>query len=122
MSPKNFHTIDRRQVPYFSKCSIKQLNYFVDKTTSKCWKNKIISTANDMKFHSISTKLGQIINLRQQCQLQYGLRAIPFISISYNLSQTLYEEDVCSQLKCWRKPMEDLMYWQDGALDGLLMN
>ena len=122
MSPKNVHTIGRRQVPLFSKCSIKQLNHFADKTKSKCWKNKIISTANDTKFKVMSTKLGQVINLRQQCQLQYGLKSIPFISISLNRSQTLYEEDICSQLTCSRNPKEEVMYWQDGALDGLLID
>ena len=120
MSPKNMHTIDRRQVPYFSKCSIKQLNQLANKTTSQCWKNKIISTAHDTKLQNISNKLGQMISLRQQCQLQYGLRALPFISISLNRSQTLYEEEVCSQLRCLRKPTEDFAYWQEGALDGLL--
>jgi hypothetical protein len=126
MSPKNIHTITRRQVPYFSKCSIKQLNHFVDKTTTKCWKNKITSTANDTKFHQIrnliSTKLGQIINLHQQCRLEYGRRAIPFISVFYNQSHTLYEENICNQLRCLKTPTEDFMYWQDGALDGLLID
>jgi hypothetical protein len=115
MSPKNMNTIARRQVSYFSKCSIRQLNYFADKTTTKCWKNKIISTQNNTKLN----KLGQIINLRQQCQLQYGLRAIPFISVTYNKSQTLYDENICNQLGCFKKPFDDLIYSQDGALDGL---
>jgi hypothetical protein len=119
MSPKNINTINRRQVTYFSSCSIRQLNYFADKTTSKCWKNKIISTENDTKLKNIiSIKLGKIINLHQQCQLQYGLRAIPFISVTYNKSQILYEENICQQLKCFKKPSDDFMYWQDGALDG----
>jgi hypothetical protein len=115
MSPKNMNTIDRRQVAYFSRCSIRQLNHFSTKTTSKCWKNKIISTKNNKKFE----QLGQIINLHQQCQLQYGLKAIPFISITYNQSQTLYEENICNQLRCFKKPLDDFMYWLDGAFDGL---
>ncbi|CAF1990442.1 unnamed protein product [Rotaria magnacalcarata] len=52
---------------------------------------------------------GQLINRRQQCQLQYGLEAIPFISVTYNKSQTLYEESICSQLKYLKKPYDDFM-------------
>jgi hypothetical protein len=115
MSPKNINTIDRHQVAYFSQCSIRQLNHFATKTISKCWKNKIISTKNDKKLE----KLGQIINLRQQCQLQYGLKSIPFISITYNQSETLYEENICNQLRCFKKPFDDFMYWLNGAFDGL---
>jgi hypothetical protein len=116
MSPKNINTLNRRQVTYFSKCSIQQLNFFADKTTTKCWKNKIISTKLS---NIISNKLGQIINLRQQCQLQYGLQAIPFINVVYNKSQTLYEESICNQLRCFKKPFDNLIHWLDGAFDGL---
>ena len=126
MSPKKIQKNDPRpQVPYFSKCSIKQLNHFADKSTSKCWKNRITSTRNETKFKQIreivSNKLGQIINLRQQCQLQYGIQAIPFIPVSFNGSQGLYEESICSRLSCLKKPADDFMYALDGALDGLLI-
>jgi hypothetical protein len=120
MSPKHANTIDRRQVAYFSKCSIKQLNYFANNSTTKCWKKPIISTQNNTKLrNSISIKLGQIINLRQQCQLQYGLQAIPFISVTYNKSQSLYEESLCQELRCFKKPYDDFMYLKDGAFDGM---
>ncbi|CAF0804449.1 unnamed protein product [Rotaria sordida] len=123
MSPKNMNTIDRRQLPYFSECSIKQINNFVDNTTTTCWKNKIINIQNDTKLEKIrnvsSMKLGQIINIRQQCQLQYGPKSIPYISITYNSkNQTLYEENICNQLQCFKTPEDQYMYWQDGALDG----
>ncbi|CAF0758772.1 unnamed protein product [Rotaria sp. Silwood1] len=123
MSPKNMNTVDRRQVPYFSECSINQLNNFVDNTTTTCWKNKIINIQNDTKLAKIrnitSLKLGQIVNIRQQCQLQYGPQAIPFISIIYNSkNQTLYEENICNQLQCFKTPEDEYMYWQDGAFDG----
>jgi hypothetical protein len=123
MSPKNMNTIDRRQLNYFSECSIKQLNHFADNTTTTCWKNRIISTRNDTTLEKtrdiISMKLGQIINLHQQCQLQYGPKAVPFISVTYNhKNHTLYEENICNQLRCFRTPEDDYMYWQDGAFDG----
>ncbi|CAF2938361.1 unnamed protein product [Rotaria sp. Silwood2] len=122
MSPKIISTMDRPKVAYFSQCSIKELNYFINNTTTKCWKNKIISIKDDKILEKdrnlISTQLGQIINLRQQCQLQYGLQAIPFISVTYNKSQALYEENICHELKCFKQPTDDFMYWQDGALDG----
>ena len=122
MSPKNTNTGNRRQVTLFSKCSIQQLKYFINKTTTKCWKNEIISLEKDRKLTKIkiiiSTKLGQIINLRQQCQLQYGLQAIPYISVIFNKSQTLYDENICEQLRCFKKPFDDFMYWLGGAFDG----
>jgi predicted Zn-dependent protease len=126
MSPKNMNTIDRRQLPYFSECSIKQLNNFADNTTTTCWKNQIISTQNDTKFEElrniISMKLGQIVNIHQQCQLQYGPQAIPFISVTYNSkNHTLYEENICNQLRCFKNPEDNYMYWQDGAFEGLFI-
>lgn len=126
MSPKNMNTVDRQQLPYFSECSIKELNYFVDNTTTTCWKNKIISTKNDTKFEKLrnitSMYLGQIINLHQQCQLQYGPRSVPFISMSYNTTNhTLYEENICNQLRCFKTLEDEYMYWQDGAFDGLFI-
>ena len=108
MSPKNINTVNRPQLSYFSECSINQLNNFADNTTTTCWKNKIISTRNDTKLIKIrkiiAEHFGQIINIHQQCQLQYGPRAIPYISISYNATNhTLYEENICDQLRCsWR--------------------
>jgi hypothetical protein len=125
MSPKNMNTIDRRQLPYFSECSINQLNNFVDKTTTTCWKNEIISTGNDTKLEKlrniISMNLGQIINVHEQCQLQYGPQAIPYISVTYNnKNHTLYEENLCNQLRCFKTPEDEYMYWQDGAFDGLM--
>jgi hypothetical protein len=123
MTPKSTNSNARRQVPYFSQCSIKQLNQFAINTTTKCWKNRIISTRNDTKLEKlrniISTKFGQIINLRQQCQLQYGLQSIPFISVTFNKSQTLYEENICQQLRCFKTANDDFMFWLDGAFDGL---
>ena len=125
MAPKRTQTNQRQQVPYFSKCSIKQLNQFADNRTSQCWKNRIISMGNDTKFKQLrdmaSNKLGQIITLRQQCQLQYGTEAIPFISIFLNGSQSLYEESICHRLNCFKKPTDGTMYALDGALDGLLI-
>jgi len=126
MSPKNMNTIDRRQLPYFSECSINQLNSFVDNTTTTCWKNSIISTKNDTKLEEIrdiiSMKLGQIINIHQQCQLQYGPQSVPFISVSYSSkNHTLYEENICNQLRCFKTPEDNYMYWQDGALDGMFI-
>jgi hypothetical protein len=127
MSPKNMHTIDRRQLPYFSECSINQLNNFTDDIrTPTCWKNKIISTRNDTKLKEIrdiiSMKLGQIINIHQQCQLHFGTQAIPFISVTYkNKNHTLYEENICNQLRCFKTPEDDYMYWQEGAFDGLFI-
>ena len=126
MSPKNMNTVDRRQLPNFSECSITQLNHFADTTTTTCWKNKIISTRNDTDFETlreiISTKLGQIINIHQQCQLQYGPQSVPFVSVTYNSkNHSLYEENICNQLRCFKKPSDDYMYWQDGAFDGLII-
>jgi hypothetical protein len=126
MSPKNMNTPDRRQLSYFSECSINQLNHFVDNTTTTCWKNSIISTNNDSKFEQIrdiiSTKLGQIINIHQQCQLQYGSQSVPFISILYNsTNHSLYEENICNQLQCFKNLKDNYMYWQDGAFDGLIV-
>ena len=123
MSPKNMNTVDRRQLPYFSECSISQLNSFADNTTTTCWKNQIVSTRNDTTFDKlreiISTKLGQIINVHQQCQLQYGPLAVPFISVTYNTTKhSLYEENICNQLRCFKTPDDDYMYWQDGAFEG----
>lgn len=124
MSPKSIQTVTRPRVAYFSSCSIKQLRFFINNTTTKCWKNKIISTSHDKTVETqrkiIFGRLGQIINLRQQCQLQYGLQAIPFISVTFNKTQTLYEENICKQLKCFKKPYENFMHWQDGAYDGLI--
>ena len=124
MSPINMNTADRRQLPYFSPCSINQLNSFVDNTTTTCWRNKIISTRNDTKLEEIrdliSMKLGQIINIHQQCQLQYGSKAIPYISVSYNTkNHTLYEEHICEQLQCFKTLEDYFIYWQYGAFDGL---
>lgn len=126
MSPKNMNTPGRKQVPYFSPCSIAQLNDFADNTTTTCWKNQIISTRNDTKLetlrHLTLFKLGQLINIHQQCQLQYGPEAIPFISVNYNQKQSLYEEDLCNQLRCFKKAEDEYMYWQDGAFDGRTLN
>ncbi|CAF2760536.1 unnamed protein product [Rotaria sp. Silwood2] len=123
MSPKNMNTADRRQVSYFSECSINQLNDFVDTTTTTCWTNKIVNIQNDTKLAKIrnitSLKLGQIINIHQQCQLQYGPQSIPFISITYNSkNHSLYEENICNQLRCFKTPEDEYMYWQYGAFDG----
>jgi hypothetical protein len=125
MSPKNMDTPDRRQSNYFSECSISQLNHFADNTTTTCWKNPIISTKNDSKFeeirNTVSTKLGQIIDIHQQCQLQYGPQSVPSISISYNsTNHSLYEENICNQLRCFITPKDDFMYWQGGAFEGLI--
>jgi hypothetical protein len=125
MSPKNMNTPDRRQLPQFSECSITQLNHFADNTTTTCWKNSIISTKNDTIFDEIrdiiSTKLGQIINIHQQCQLQYGPQSVPFISLLYNVTKhSLYEENICNQLRCFKTIGDGYMYWQDGAFDGLI--
>lgn len=125
MSPKNMNTIDRRQLTYFSECSINQLNHFADNTTTTCWKNQIISTTNDTNLEDarniISNKLGQIINIHQQCQLQYGPQAIPFISVTYNTTDhKLYENNLCNQLRCFKTPEDNYMFWQDGSFDGLL--
>lgn len=125
MSPKNMNSATRQQVPRFSECSIKQLNNFVDNSTTTCWKNSIISTNNDTKFDKLrtilSTKLGQLIDVHQQCQLQYGPRAVSFISVSYtDTNHSLYEENLCNQLRCFSTPDDDYMYWQDGALEGLI--
>ncbi|CAF4099379.1 unnamed protein product [Rotaria magnacalcarata] len=86
MTPESMKTADHRQVTQFSPCSIKRLNNLFNNTKTTCWKKKIIR---------------QLINRRQQCQLQYGLEAIPFISVTYNKSQTLYEENVfyCEECK-----------------------
>ncbi|CAF0963764.1 unnamed protein product [Adineta steineri] len=123
MSPKNMNTVDRRQLPYFSECSIAQLNHFADNTTTTCWKNEIISTRNDTNLEKIrniiSMNLGQIVNVHQQCQLQYGPKALPFVSVTYNSKNySLYEENICNQLRCFKAPEDDYMYWQDGAFDG----
>ncbi|CAF1095072.1 unnamed protein product [Adineta ricciae] len=123
MSPKNMNSADRRQLPNFSECSIAQLNRFADNTSTTCWKNSIISTRNDTKLDKlreiISTNLGQIVNVHQQCQLQYGLKAIPFISVTYaSKNHSLYEPNLCNQLRCFKEPKDNFMYWQDGAFDG----
>ena len=123
MSPTNMNSADRRQVPYFSECSIKQLNRFVDETPTTCWQNKIVSTRNDSKLEKIheiiSLKLGQLIDIHQQCRLQYGPQAVPYISAQLNTSNySFYEENICNQLKCFKKPGDDYMFWQDGAFDG----
>lgn len=127
MSPKNMNSADRRQVPYFSECSIGQLNHFADNTTTTCWKNQIISTRNDTKLdatrETISLKLGQIINVHQQCQLQYGPEAVPFVSVTYDSKNySFYEENLCNQLRCFKKPEDSYMFWQDGAFDGWFEN
>ena len=123
MSPKNMNTVDRRQLAEFSPCSIQQLNRFADNTTTTCWKNRIVSTRNDTALAGlreiISTRLGQIIDVHQQCQLQYGPRSIPFISVKYHQNQSLYEESICDQLRCFKEPEDEYMYWQDGAFDGM---
>lgn len=125
MSPKNMHSIDRQQLTRFSECSIAQLNDFVNDSMITCWTNPIVSTNNDSKLENIrtiiSTKLGQLINIHQQCQLQYGLQAMPSVSTSYtDTNHSLYEESICNQLQCFKKPEDDFMYWQDGALEGLI--
>ncbi|CAF2141064.1 unnamed protein product [Rotaria magnacalcarata] len=71
-----------------------------DETENEC---------NDPHIQYIMTPERKLINRRQQCQLQYGLEAIPFISVTYNKSQTLYEESICSQLKYLKKPYDDFM-------------
>ena len=124
MSPKNMDSVDRKQLPRFSECSINQMNDFVDNSTTTCWKNPIISTNNDTNFENlrtiVSTKLGQLIDVHQQCQLQYGPHAIPFISVSYtDANHSLYEENLCNQLRCFKTPDDGYMYWQDGAFEGL---
>ena len=126
MSPKNMHSIDRQQLSRFSECSIEQLNDFVDNSMTTCWKNSIVSTNNDSKLENlrtiISTKLGQLINIHQQCQLQHGPQAIPSVSVSYTgTNHSLYEENICNQLQCFKTPDDDYMYWQDGALEGLFI-
>ena len=124
MSPKNMNTVGRRQIAYFSPCSVQQLNHFADNTTTTCWKNRIVSTRNDTKLAGsreiVSTRLGQIINVHQQCQLQYGPKAIPFITVKYRQNQTLYEENICDELRCFKEPEDEYMYWQDGAFDGMI--
>ena len=122
MSPKNMNTVDRRQLTIFSPCSIEQLKSFAHHSSTTCWKNQIISSQNDPKFEKlreiISTKLGQIIDIHQQCQLQYGPQAKPYISVTYDSNQTLYEETVCDQLRCFKRIEDEFMYWQEGALEG----
>lgn len=123
MSPENRKAMGRRQVPNFSRCSIKEFKYFLANTPIKCWENKIISTQNDKlletKRNIISGYLGQLINIHQQCQLNFGFEAIPYISVTYNKTQTLYDESICESLQCFRKITDQFMYSQDGALYGL---
>ena len=122
MSPKNMNSVNRPQVTYFSPCSVDQLIDFVSNTTTQCWKNPIISTRNDTNLTGlreiIGGQLGQIINVHQQCQLQYGPQSVPYISVTYEKNQTLYEENFCKELRCFKKPEDEYMYWQDGAFDG----
>ena len=124
MSPKRSTVDTRRPVPYFSRCSISQLHRFVDHTKATCWHEKLIGNRNDSKPEKkrsvTSTKFGQIISLRRQCQLLFGMKALPSISVASNRSRSLYDETVCQQLRCLNSLDDPLLLWHDGALDGQL--
>ena len=122
MAPKRSTVDPRRRVPYFSRCSIGQLHRFVDHTKATCWHEKLIGNRSDptpQRKRSVpSTKFGQIISLRRQCQLLYGIKALPSISMASNRSRSLYDETVCQQLRCLQTLNDHSLLWHHGALDG----